>query len=209
MSRHFNTRSKFIAAVAAAAGAVALVPSVASANTWFGSSLDHEPANAGSSCNPDDSVPPPMCTHIGSFYPGTSGHVKSPVNGTIVAFRVFAQGPTTMTFKLVRVRNVSADHEHGQARVVAKGRTVQVQGPTQAQQDDGTFQIERFPVHLKVHKGDEIAIDTTSNTAEYCSDGTPGQLTFTPSLGMRNSFRSSTSVDTCLMLVQAVARAGH
>jgi hypothetical protein len=206
MSRHFNTRSKFIAAVAAAAGAVALVPSVASANTWFGSSLNHEPANAGSSCNPDDSVPPPMCTHIGSFYPGTSGRVKSPANGTIVAFRVYAQGPTTMTFKLVKVRNVSANHEHGQARVIAKGRTVQVQGPTQAQQNDGTFQIERFPAHLKVHKGDEIAIDTTSNTAEYCSDGTPGQLTFTPSLGMSNSFHSANGVDTCLMLVQAVVK---
>jgi hypothetical protein len=111
-----------------------------------------------------------------------------------------------MTFKLVKVRNVSANHEHGQARVIAKGRTVQVQGPTQAQQNDGTFQIERFPAHLKVHKGDEIAIDTTSNTAEYCSDGTPGQLTFTPSLGMSNSFHSANGVDTCLMLVQAVVK---
>lgn len=209
MSRHFNTRSKFIAAAAAAASAAALVPSVASANTWFGSSLNHEPANAGSSCNPDDSVPPPMCTHIGSFYPGTSGRVKSPVNGTIVAFRVYAQGPTTMTFKLVKVRNMSANHELGKARTIARGRTVQVQGPTQAQQDDGTYQIERFSAHLKVHKGDEIAVDTTSNTAEYCSDGTPGQLTFTPFLARGNGFRSSTGVDTCLMLVQAVVRAGH
>jgi hypothetical protein len=206
MSHHFNIRSKFIAAAAAAAGAIALVPSVAAANTWFGSSLNHDPANAGSSCNPDDSVQPPMCTHIGSFYPGTSGRVKSPVNGTIVAFRVRAQGPTTLTFRLVRVRNMSTDHSKGQARAIARGRTVQVQGPSQDQADNGIYPTERFPAHLKVHKGDEVAVDTTSNTAEYCSDGTPGQLTFTPFLALSHSFRSSTGVDTCLMLVQAVVR---
>jgi hypothetical protein len=206
MSSRFNIRSKFIAAAAVAAGAIALVPSVASANTWFGSSLDHSPANAGSSCSNDDSVPPPMCTHIGSFYPGFSGRAKSPVNGTIVAFKVRAQGPTTMTFRVVRVRNMSSDNSHGQARAVAKGRTVQVQGPSQDQADNGIYPVERFSAHLKVHKGDEIAIDTTSNTAEYCSDGTPGQLTFTPFLALSHSFRSSTGVDDCLMLVQAVVK---
>jgi hypothetical protein len=209
MSRRFNTRSTFIAAVAAAASAAALVPSVASANTWFGSSLNHDPANAGQSCSSDDSVPPPMCTHVGSFYPGTSGRVKSPVNGTIIAFKVRAQGPTTMTFRVVRVRNMSADHNHAQARAVAKSRTVQVQGPSQDEADNGIYPVERFGVHLKVHRGDEIAVDTTTNTAEYCSDGTPGQLTFTPFLALSNSFRSSTGVDDCLMLVQAVVRAGH
>ncbi len=206
MSRHFNIRSKFIAATAVAAGAIALVPSVAAANTWFGSSLNHDPANAGSSCSPDDSVPPPMCTHIGSFYPGTSGHVKSPVNGTIIAFKVRAQSQTQMTFRVVRVRNMSSDHNHAQARAVAKSRTVFVQGPSQDEADNGVYPIERFGVHLKVHKGDEIAVDTTSNTAEYCSDGTPGQLTFTPFLALSNSFRSSTGVDDCLMLVQAVVK---
>ncbi len=53
-------------------------------------------------------------------------------------------------------------------------------------------------------KGQEIAIDTNRNTAEYCSDGTPGQLLFGPVLG--SQFRSSGSVDDCLMLVQAVVK---
>jgi hypothetical protein len=205
--RKFNFQSRLIAGVAAAAGAIALVPSVASATTWFGSSLNHDPANAGASCSSDDSVPPPLCTHVGSFYPGTSGRVKSPVNGTIIAFKVRAQGPTTLTFRVVRVRNLSSDHTQGQARTLAKGRTVQVQGPSQDQLDDGIFPIERFGVHLKVHKGDEIAVDTTSNTAEYCSDGTPGQLTFNATLG--RGFRFSNGEDDCLMLVQAVVRDGH
>ncbi len=209
MSRHFNFQSRLIAGLAAAAGAIALVPSVASATTWFGSSLNHDPANSGASCASDDSVPPPLCTHIGSYYPGTSGRVKSPVNGTIVAFRVRAEGPTTLTFRLVTVRNLSADHTQGQARPVAKGRTVQAQGPSADDLDNGIYPVETFPAHLKVHKGDEVAVDTTSNTAEYCSDGTPGQLTFSPTLPLGGGFTSSTGEDDCLMLVQAVVKASH
>ena len=207
MSRNSNFRFRLIAGLAAVTSAIAIVPSAASANTWFGSSLNHDPANAGASCVSDDSVPPPLCTHVGSYYPGTSGRVKSPVNGTVVAFRVRAEGPTTLTFRLVKVRNLSSDHTHGQARAVAKGRTVQVQGPSSDQLDNGVYPIEAFPAHLRVHKGDEIAVDSTSNTAEYCSDGTPGQLTFNPLLSLGVGFRSSTGVDDCLLLVQAVVKA--
>lgn len=38
------------------------------------------------------------------------------------------------------------------------------------------YPVEKFSVSIKVKKGQELAIDTASNTAEYCSDGTPGQL---------------------------------
>ena len=62
-------------------------------------------------------------------------------------------------------------------------------------------------MHIKVHKGDEVAIDTNNNQAEYCSDGTPGQLTFfNPILSLGDGFRSSQGVDDCLLLVQAVIR---
>ena len=195
--------------IAAAALAVALIPAAASATTWFGSSLNHEPANAGASCVADDSVPPPLCTHIGSYYPGTSGRVQAPTNGTVIAFRVRAQGPTTLSFRLVRVRNLSSDHMSGQARIVATGRTVQVQGPSSTDLDNGVYPVETFRVHLKVHTGDELAVNTTSNTAEYCSDGTPGQLTFNPVLAPGAGFRASTGVDDCLLLVQAVEKKGR
>ena len=55
----------------------------------------------------------------------------------------------------------------------------------------------------KVKKGQELAIDTTSNTAEYCADGTPGQLLFDPVLKQGQSFRNNAGVDGCLMLVRA------
>ena len=201
----FKIRSRFATVFVATATAAALVPAAASASTtWFGSSLNHEPANAGASCVSDDSVPPPLCTHVGSYYPGTSGRVMAPANGTVVAFRVRAEGPTTLTFRLVRVRHMSADNTQGQAGSVAKGATVQVQGPSQDQLDNGSYPVETFRAHLRVQRGEEIAVDTTNNTAEYCSDGTPGQLTFDPFLAQGMGFRSSTGVDDCLLLVQAV-----
>ena len=205
-----STRFRRLAAgIVAAATAVALVPAAASATTSFGSSLNHEPANAGASCVADDSVPSPPCTHVGSYYPGTSGRVKAPFDGTVVSLKIRAQGPTTLTFHLVRVRNLSADHKSGQAKVVATSRVLHVQGPSSTDQDNGVYPVETFHVHLRVHKGDEVAVDTTNNTAEYCSDGTPGQLTFNPPLQAGAGFRANTGVDDCLLLVQAAEKHGH
>jgi hypothetical protein len=189
--------------------AVAMVPAAASATTWFGSSLNHDPANAGATCGSDLNQPNPLCTHVGSYYPGTSGRVKAPFDGTVVAFKVRAQGPTTLKFHLVKVRNLSADHRTGQAKVVATSRTIQVQGPSTTDQDNGVYPTETFNVHLKVHQGDEVAIDTDNNTTEYCSNGTPGQLTFTPPLQAGAGFSANTGVHDCLLLVQAIEKHGH
>jgi hypothetical protein len=200
---------RLAAGLAAAATAVAMVPAAASATTWFGSSLNHDPANAGASCVADDTVPSPLCTHVGSYYPGTSGRVKAPFNGTVTALRIRAEGPTSLRFHLVRVRNLSSDHRSGQAKVVATSRTLQAQGPSSTDLDNGVYPVETFAVHLNVHQGDEVAVDTTNNTAEYCSDGTPGQLTFNPPLQAGAGFRASTGVDDCLLLVQAVENHAH
>jgi len=199
------TRSRFIPALATVLGAVALIPAGASAaTTWFGSSLNHDPANAGSTCAENGVNGPALCTHVGSYYPGFSGRATATVNGTITAFKVRAEGPTTMTFRLVKVRHVSSDHHSGQAKTIVEGPTVNVQGPSQSDLDNGIYPVETFHVHMKVQRGEEIAIDTTSNTAEYCADGTPGQLLFDPHLALGQNFRSSNGVDGCLMLVQAV-----
>jgi hypothetical protein len=203
------TRSpRFLPALVASLSAVALMPAGASAATsYFGSSLNHDPANAGASCNPDFSAPSPNCTHIGSYYPGFSGHAKAATDGTITKIRVLAQGAMTMKFKLVQVRNVSSDHRAGQAKVVYAGPTLNVTGPTSDQASNGIYPVQSFPVHIHVKHGQELAIDTSNNQAEYCSDGTPGQLTFSnPILKLGQGFRSSTGVDDCLLLVQAVVK---
>jgi hypothetical protein len=199
-------RSLASAAVALVIGA--LSPAVASASTtWFGSSLDHTPANAGSTCSQDGvGNPGDLCTHVGSDYPGFSGHAQAKKNGTIIELKVRPAGPMTFTAKVVTVRHVSSDFKSGQAKVTARSRLITVPGPTQDQIADSTYPIEKFKVSLKVKKGQEIAIDTTSNTAEYCSDGTPGQLLFDPILALGHGFENSSGVDGCLMLIQAVVK---
>ncbi len=206
ITRNFS-RSRFVAVLVASAAALAVVPAGASAaTTWFGSSLNHDPANAGNTCADNGVMGPALCTHVGSYYPGFSGRARATVTGTIIAIRVRAAGPMTIKVKVVRVRNVSSDHMRGQAEAVAQSRTLSVQGPTQTDINNGTFRNETFHVHLHVQKGQEIAIDTTSNTAEYCSDGTPGQLLFDPILRIGQPFRSAGGTDNCLMLVQAIVK---
>ena len=203
---NITRRSRFISALAATVMAAAMIPAGASAaTTWFGSSLNHEPANAGSTCDQNNLDNQVFCTHIGSFYPGTSGRAQATTSGTITKIRVRAEGPMTLKVKVVKVRNVSSDHRSGQAKVVAVSRTLSFNGPTQTQLDNGISPIESANVHIKVHQGEEIAIDTSNNQAEYCSDGTPGQLTFfNPILSLGDGFGSSQGVDHCLLLVQAV-----
>jgi hypothetical protein len=204
----FTNRSRPASAVIAALGALVLFPVAASAsNSWFGSSLDHTPANAGSTCSQDGvGNPGDLCTHLGSDYPGFSGHAQAKTSGTIVQLKVRPEGPMTFTAKVVTVRRLSSDFKRGQATVTARSRLITVPGPTQSQADDSVYPIEKFKVSLKVKKGQEIAIDTTSNTAEYCSDGTPGQLLFDPILPLGHGFHNSAGVDGCLMLIQAVVK---
>jgi hypothetical protein len=189
---------------ALAIGALAITPAAASASTsWFGSSLDHTPANAGSTCAEDGvSGPLDTCTHVGSYYPGFSGRAQARVTGTITQLRIEPEGPMQFVAKVVTLRHVSSDHKHAQAVATAHSRQITLAGPTQDEMDNSDYPINTVNVKLKVKKGQYIAIDTTSNTAEYCSDGTPGQLLFDPPL-MGSSFHNSNGVDGCLMLVQA------
>jgi hypothetical protein len=203
---HIFRRTRFVTALAATLTAAAMIPAGASAaTTFFGSSLNHEPANAGSSCDQNNLDNQVFCTHVGSFYPGTSGRAQAGATGTITKIRVRAAGPMTLRFKVVKVRSLSSDERTGQVKVIAVSRTLHFNGPSQDQLNNGISPIESANVHIKVQRGQEVAIDTNNNQAEYCSDGTPGQLTFfNPLLSIGDGFRTSQGVDTCLLLVQAV-----
>jgi hypothetical protein len=104
VSQHDISRARFMSGFVAALGAIALVPAVASASmSSFGSSLNHTPANAGSTCAQDGvGNPGDICTHVGSDYPGFSGHAQSPVSGTITALKLRPQGPMTFRAKVVQ-----------------------------------------------------------------------------------------------------------
>ncbi len=198
-------RTRLLAGIAAFCAVAVLLPAGALASTtWFGSSLNHGPANSGTPCGPSgSSAPPPSCTHVGSFYPGTSGRVKASSNGTITKIKLRAQAGMKFRFELVRVKNLSKNHKRGKAKMLVQGPRITVSGPG----NSDTNPVQTFKVHVKVQKGDELAITTTNNEAEYCSDGTPGQLTFfNPALKIGQGFRQNKGVDGCLLLVQAVIK---
>jgi hypothetical protein len=132
-----------MSSVVAVIGAVALLPAAASASTtWFGSSLNHTPANAGSSCS-DDGVGNmgDTCTHVGSDYPGFSGHAQSPATGTITMLKLRPQGPMTFIAKVVNVRHVASNKQKGQAQAVVHSRLITVAGPTQDQMDNSIYPV--------------------------------------------------------------------
>jgi len=103
-----------------------------------------------------------------------------------------------MTFvaKVVKVRRLSANHHSGQAEAIVSSRQITVPGPTQDQMDNGDYPIVKASVHLKVQKGQELAIDTTSNTAEYCSDGTRASCCLTRSCGSGMASTGATASTT-------------
>jgi hypothetical protein len=194
--------------LASALGAIAVVPAAASATTWFGSSLNHEPANAGHYCDANNDPSTDSCTRVGSDYPGTSGRAMSPVKGIITAINIRPAGPMTFRVKVVKIRNLASNFQSAQAKAVAVSRLITTPGPTADQLNNNEYPVETFKVHLKVKKGQELAIDTQQNTAEYCSNGTPGVLVFDPALSVGQGFQSSTGVIDCLQLVQAVVKHG-
>jgi hypothetical protein len=196
-------RSRFEAGLVTALTAAAIIPAGAAAATSnFGSSLNHDPANSGSSCDQNNLSNSPFCTHVGSFYPGFSGHAQAKFSGTITKIKLRAEGPMNFRFKLIEVRHLTSDHKRGQAKVVPVTRKLHAKGPSTT---DTSSPVETFNVHIKVRKGDYVGLDTNHNTAEYCSDGTPGQLTFFhPDLSLGDGFQHSQGVDDCLLLVQAV-----
>lgn len=199
-------RSRLTAAAATAVAAVALIPAGASAaTTSFGSSLNHEPANAGQTCT-DLGLLAPKCTHVASYYPGTSGKAHAPRSGRIVKIKVRAQSAMTFKLKVAKVKNVSANHRSAKAKIAYVGPTIHVAGPTQQQLDDGIYPVETFKVNVKVKKGQELAMDTTANTAGYCADGSPYQTVFSPILTLGQNFRTNQTTDDCQMLVKAIVK---
>lgn len=203
--------TRIVAVVSAAFTALVLLctPAIGHAKSYtFGTRLDHEPSNSapGHNCKEDGSDDPtPACTRVAiDMGAAVPGGLRAPRNGTIVKFRVRAGAPGQLTFRLAKLKSLGFDPALGDyagfGKGVGTGPTVQVAG----RGFDETNPIEEFPAHLKVHKGDYLAIDSTATSVLYCSGGGNNQIIFSPTLG--SSFSSSTQTEGCDLLVQAVMK---
>jgi hypothetical protein len=71
---------------------------------------------------------------------------------------------------MLQVGSVSADHRHGQAKVIAVSRKLHVRGPRSSSLTTGCPDRVGAGSH-RGNTGDELATDINHNQAEYCSDG--------------------------------------
>jgi hypothetical protein len=199
---------RLISAVTALVALLA-VPAVGHAKTYtFGTRLDHEPSNSapGHNCREDGSDDPtPACTRVAiDMGAAVPGGLTAPRNGTIVKFRVRAGAPGELTFRLAQLKQLGFDPSLGDfagfGRAAGTGPTGHVAGRGFDEADP----VEEFPAHLKVRKGDYLAIDSTATSTLYCAGGGNDQLIFSPTLG--SSFSLSTQGEGCNLLVQAVMK---
>jgi len=204
-----HLRSARLLAALAAVAALLLVPATGHAKTYtFGTRLDHEPSNSapGHNCREDGSDDPtPACTRVAiDMGDAVAGGLTAPRDGTIVAFRVRAGAPGDLTFRLARLRNLGFDPSLGDfagfGKSAGSGPTVHVEG----RGFDEANAVEQFPAHVKVHRGDYLAIDSPATSVLYCSGGGNNQLIFSPTLG--GAFAISTQSEGCDLLVQAVMK---
>ena len=208
-----------IARTAPLAAIVALmaVPAVSSAQSYtFGTRLDHEPSNSapGHNCKEDGSDDvTPTCTRVAvDQSDAVPGGLRAPKSGTIVKFLVRAGAPGDLTFRLARVKNFAFDQNMGGYSALGQGGgsgpTVHVQGFGFRDPEQGEGNpVESFKAHLKVKKGDYLAVDSATNSTQYCASGGAKQLIFTPKLGKKNgSFAKTTTYGGCDLLVQAVMK---
>ncbi|MBS1869223.1 MAG: hypothetical protein JSS99_06125 [Actinobacteria bacterium] len=207
MTRIARPVSALAALVAVAA--LLLVPAASQAKTYtFGIRLDHEPSNSAPAhnCREDGSDDPtPACTRVaidaGDAVPGG---LRAPANGTIVKFRVRAGAPGDLTFRLAKLTQLGFDPSLGSFAGFGKGAGTGPSVHVEGRGFDDTNAVEQFPAHLKVHKGDYLALDSTATSVLYCTGGGSNQLIFSPTLG--RSFSTSTQAEGCDLLVQAVMK---
>jgi hypothetical protein len=190
------SKTKLITTALAASSLLAALPAVGHADTTFGSRLEHEPSNSAPAhnCREDGSDDPtPTCTRVAvdqSF--AVSGGLTAPMDGKITRFRVRAGAPGSLTLRLAQVAGDTA-------RGDGSGPTVTVQG--RGFDENEANAVETFPADVPVHKGDYLAIDSTSTSALYCTGGGNNQLIFTPALG--DAFQQATTKSGCDLMIQA------
>jgi hypothetical protein len=176
----------------------------AATSLTFGSTLNAPPTSSDPPATCDSSgvtnqdVGP--CTRVAIGYPATgavAGAVRAPMSGVIRRVRIRAGTPGTLRVTLVRVRNLDKPGAEGEAQAVSRGALLRVQAERPSRP------IESFPVNLRVHRGDYLALQGTSISAMRCQGGDTEQLLYFPPLKPFGEWGKAGAFDDCTLLVQA------
>jgi hypothetical protein len=201
---HSRTSRLSLVALTAAA-ALLVVPAGQAATFKFGSKLNNtvQPSNAGSGHYCVESNHAQKCTWLmNEAYGRPNGGEKSSKNGTIRQIRLIAQVKGSFRLLIVKVQKSGDKYK---AKVIVRGPTIKYKGQPDPNEP---YKVETFNVHLAVHKGERLAINTNKTSLLRCSSGGDNTLLYKPPLLLGQAFRKNTDDDGCWMLIEAVAKTG-
>jgi hypothetical protein len=188
---------RMILVLALGVAALMALPTSGFAATTFGAKLNKtiQPSNSlpAQSCT----VMPQSCTRIEMDAYNNAGHERAPKDGIVKKVKLIAGGPGH--FKL-QIAEAKPDHDKG--RVVRNGPRIDYEGQPDPWGD--TYNVESFPVHVPVEKGQYLAISAKKTSMLRCSSGGPNQFLFTPALSPGGPFETLSYTDGCWLLLQAV-----
>jgi hypothetical protein len=197
-------RLGLVAAVASLALAVAPAAGQAKAPVKFGAMLNSkvQPSNSlpGLSCSGPEN-PLTTCTMVlNDAYGRPNGGEIAPKTGTIKKIRLIAGGPGS--FRLMAVKKINGTDS------IAKryGQRIEYRGQMESAEEEGDYNVESFPVEMKIKKGEQLAIRGSITSMIRCSSGGPNTLIYNPPLYLGGYFTPASDTDGCWLLMEALIK---
>ncbi|HWA54847.1 MAG TPA: hypothetical protein VG816_11795 [Solirubrobacterales bacterium] len=197
-------RLGLLAAIASLALAVAPAAGQAKAPVKFGAMLNSkvQPSNSlpGLSCSGPE-APLTTCTMVlNDAYGRPNGGEIAPKTGTIKKIRLIAGGPGS--FRLMAVKKINGTD------AIAKryGQRIEYRGQMESAEEEGDYNVESFPVDMKIKKGEQLAIRGSITSMIRCSSGGPNTLIYNPPLFLGGYFTPASDTDGCWLLMEALIK---
>ena len=193
-----------VALTASSGSAATTAPASAGAKTptFFGAKLTNQsqPSNAqnGQSCDESAGIGPgATCTWVAITAFENGSHFTAPTTGTIEHVKLVSCVAGKFRLQLAQAKPSS-----DKAKIVANGPEITYAGQSPCGGENGDhYIVQSFRVHLRVAKGDYIAIKAASTGTLSCSGG-DGFLLYAPPLPVGSGFKTSHSGASCDLLVQ-------
>lgn len=197
-------RTGLVAAVASLALTVAPATGIAKAPVKFGAMLNErvQPSNSlpGLPCNGPEAAITPCTMVLNDAYGRPNDGELAPKTGTIKRIRLIAGGPGS--FRLMAVKKINGTD------AIAKryGQRISYRGQAGSAEEEGDYNVESFPVEMKIKKGEQLALRGSITSMIRCSSGGDNTLIYTPPLFLGGYFTPASQTDGCWLLMEAVIR---
>ena len=195
-NRRLGRRLILVLAFGVAAAFMA-APASGFAATTFGAKLNKTIQPSNSQPAQPCTMPAKSCTRIEMDAYNDAGHERAPKDGVIKKVKLIAGGPGHFKLQIAE-----AKPGKDKARVIRNGPRIDYNG--QSNPNSITYDVESFPVHVPVDKGQYLAISAKKTSMLRCSSGGPNQFLFTPALSPGGPFQTLSYTDGCWLLLEAV-----